>query len=157
MNELTADMWTMYNPADGIHFTDNGYLYEAECMYTAITGKMDRRDQLPVLSAEAGTEQSASDAAPASHAIDNDYSTIWHSSYAAGDSALTDRSCHWLSLELQEQSQVSGFAYLPRQVNSNGIITEYEIQVSEDGADYWTVASGTWEDDPCSSPVSGAE
>lgn len=145
MNELTADMWTMYNPADGIHFTDNGYLYEAECMYTAITGKMDRRNQLPVLSAMAGTEQSGTDASPASHAIDNDYSTLWHSSYAAGDSALTDRSQHWLSLKLQEQSLVGGFSYLPRQANSNGIITEYEIQVSGDGVDYQTVASGTWE------------
>ena len=47
--------------------------------------------------------------------------------------------------ELKEAYKVDSLRYWPRQAgNDNGTITKYEIQVSNDGENFETVASGEW-------------
>ncbi|HFI0621108.1 TPA: discoidin domain-containing protein [Streptococcus suis] len=74
-----------------------------------------------------------------SKALDNSMSTMWHTNWN-GDS----RDKMWISLDLGESKQVSMFKYVPRSSVSNGIITKYEIQVSDDKTTWRTVASGDW-------------
>ncbi|HFU4466840.1 TPA: discoidin domain-containing protein [Streptococcus suis] len=74
-----------------------------------------------------------------SKALDNSMSTMWHTNWN-GDS----RDKMWISLDLGESKQVSMFKYVPRSSVSNGIITKYEIQVSDDKTSWRTVASGDW-------------
>ena len=42
---------------------------------------------------------------------------------------------------------VDGFRYQPRTSQTNGIITEYKIEVSTDGVTYTEAATGTWAGD----------
>ena len=106
----------------------------------------DSRDiPLNVLNVSAGdyeTDGGASEG-PANLAVDNDPSTLWHTDWYG-----TSRENHWFQFELTDAYIVDGLRYQPRQAgNTNGTITEYEIQVSNDGENFETVASGTWEGD----------
>ncbi|MBQ2383918.1 MAG: exo-alpha-sialidase, partial [Oscillospiraceae bacterium] len=66
---------------------------------------------------------------PAELAVDNDMSTMWHTDWYG-----TSNENHWFQFELTEDYKVNGLRYKPRQTgNSNGTITKYEIQVSNDG------------------------
>ena len=95
-----------------------------------------------VLTATAGDWQRGYEATegPASLALDGNESTLWHTDWYG-----TSRADHWIQFELSEEYLVDGLRYLPRSGSINGIITEYEVQVSEDGVSFRTVASGTWE------------
>ncbi len=78
---------------------------------------------------------------PANLAVDNNPDTLWHTDWYG-----TSREDHWFQFELTEGYTVDGLRYWPRQSgNTNGTITEYEIQVSNDGENFRTVASGEWE------------
>ena len=102
----------------------------------------DSRDiPLNVLTATAGDWQTGYEATegPAELALDGDPSTIWHTNWYG-----TSRDNHWIQLELSEDYIVDGLRYLPRQSGSNGTILEYEVQVSSDGVEFETVATGTW-------------
>ncbi|MBQ2383709.1 MAG: discoidin domain-containing protein, partial [Oscillospiraceae bacterium] len=80
---------------------------------------------------------------PAYFAVDNDPGSLWHTDWY-GES----RENHWFQFELTEGYTVDGLRYWPRQAgNTNGTITEYEIQVSNDGENFRTVASGEWAGD----------
>ncbi|MBQ2383022.1 MAG: discoidin domain-containing protein, partial [Oscillospiraceae bacterium] len=80
---------------------------------------------------------------PAELAVDNNHSTIWHTDWY-GES----RDDHWFQFEIDGEYNVDGLRILPRQAgNTNGIITEYDIQVSEDGETWKSVATGNWEAD----------
>ena len=80
---------------------------------------------------------------PAELAVDNDPDTLWHTDWYG-----TSRENHWFQFELTETYRVDGLRYWPRQAgNANGTITKYEIQVSNDGVNFETVASGDWEND----------
>ena len=80
---------------------------------------------------------------PAELAVDNDTGTIWHTDWY-GES----RDDHWFQFEIDGEYNVDGLRILPRQTgNTNGIITRYEIQVSEDGETWKSVATGNWEAD----------
>ncbi|MBQ7099093.1 MAG: S-layer homology domain-containing protein [Oscillospiraceae bacterium] len=77
---------------------------------------------------------------PASLAVDSNTSTMWHTDWYG-----TSNENHWFQFELTEEYAVDGLRYLPRQTgNENGTITQYEVQVSDDGVTFRTVASGTW-------------
>ena len=77
---------------------------------------------------------------PANLAMDNDLNTIWHTDWYG-----TSRDNHWIQFELSEDYQVDGLRYKPRVTgNTNGIITEYDIQVSDDGVNFTSVAAGNW-------------
>ena len=73
-------------------------------------------------------------------AIDENTSTMWHTDWYVGP----NHDNHWLQIELADDYEVNGFQYLPRQSGGNGIITGYEIHVSEDGSTWDKVAEGTW-------------
>jgi len=80
---------------------------------------------------------------PAYFAVDNDPNSLWHTDWYG-----TSRENHWFQFELTDTYSVDGLRYQPRQAgNTNGTITEYEIQVSDDGENFRTVASGEWEGD----------
>ena len=125
-----------------MHFLDAGYFYEAECMYEAVTGEAFLPEALPLADIRGLTQQHGNEAL---YAADNDYTTIWHSAWEPA----APRQDHVLILELRERSLVEGIRYLPRQDKAtNGIITEYEIQISNDGGKSYTkAAEGTWNAD----------
>ena len=78
---------------------------------------------------------------PAELVVDDDFGTIWHTDWYG-----TSRENHWIQFELSESYAVDGLRYKPRTSgNGNGTITSYEVQVSNDGETFETVATGTWE------------
>ncbi len=78
----------------------------------------------------------------ASHLVDGDPSTIWHTIY----SITLAKYPHTVDFDAAETKTMRGFTYLPRQDNSNGRIKDYEIYVSQDGKDWGTpVAKGSFE------------
>jgi len=100
---------------------------------------------ISVLTVTAGDWQRGYEATegPAELVQDDDFGTIWHTDWYG-----TSRDNHWIQFELSESYEVDGLRYKPRQGGSfNGTITEYEIQVSDDGETFRTVASGNWEKD----------
>lgn len=50
---------------------------------------------------------------------------------------------HWIDLEMEEPMAVDGLTYVPRQTGTNGNVTKYEIQISNDGTNYTKHAEGT--------------
>jgi hypothetical protein len=75
-----------------------------------------------------------------SNAIDGDPSTIWHTEWEANPPQYP----HHITIELQEQTEIKGLTYLPRQDMSNGWIAEYKVYVSVDGKAWGdTAAAGT--------------
>ena len=80
---------------------------------------------------------------PAELAVDDNMNTMWHTDWYG-----TSNENHWFQFELTEDYLVNGLRYKPRQTgNSNGTITGYEIQVSNDGVNFETIASGAWAND----------
>ncbi|MBP3660108.1 MAG: glycoside hydrolase N-terminal domain-containing protein, partial [Oscillospiraceae bacterium] len=106
----------------------------------------DSRDiPLDVLTVSAGDWQTGyeNSEGPAALAVDNNPNTLWHTDWYG-----TSRENHWFQFELTDSYTVDGLRYQPRQAgNTNGTITEYKIQVSDDGENFRDVASGNWEGD----------
>lgn len=77
----------------------------------------------------------------ARHAIDDDPSTFWHTSW----SGARDPQPHEIQIDLSAAFELAGFTYLPRQNQQNGRIREYEFYVSKDGKE-WSepAARGRW-------------
>ena len=72
--------------------------------------------------------------------LDDDFTTLWHTDWYG-----TSREGHWIQFEISGDYAVDGLRLKPRSSGgNNGIITEYMIQVSNDGVTFETVASGTW-------------
>ena len=97
---------------------------------------------ISVLTATAGDWQKGYEATegPANLVLDDNFSTIWHTDWYG-----TSRANHWIQFELSETYAVNGLRLKPRQSGGeNGIITEYEIQISNDGENFETIASGNW-------------
>ncbi|MBP3659845.1 MAG: discoidin domain-containing protein [Oscillospiraceae bacterium] len=97
------------------------------------------------LTATAGDWQKGYEATegPANLVLDDNFSTIWHTDWYG-----TSRENHWIQFEIDGSYAVDGLRIKPRQSGGeNGIITQYDIQVSNDGENFTSVASGTWEAD----------
>ncbi len=87
---------------------------------------------------------------PKGYAADNQMNTFWHSNMA------TNESGRWIAVELPEVTWVSALRYRPRSdytsanasatptVNGNGYVTSYRIEVSRNGTDWTSVATGDW-------------
>ncbi|MBQ2384286.1 MAG: discoidin domain-containing protein, partial [Oscillospiraceae bacterium] len=103
----------------------------------------DSRDiPLEVLTVSTGNYQTGYEDSegPAELAVDNNPNTIWHTDWYG-----TSRDDHWFQFEINGDYNVDGLRILPRQTgNTNGIITEYDIQVSEDGETFFSITSGEW-------------
>lgn len=91
--------------------------------------------------ASAGSEQSKTGSeGPAFNVLDNDSNTIWHTAWAG-----TELEVQWIDIDLGTAQTVNGIRYLPRQSGVNGVITGYEIYVSNDGgSNYTKVCEGQW-------------
>ena len=103
----------------------------------------------PVLS-RTGWTATASDAegvhenGAAANVLDGDPATIWHSEYWTTLLPLP----HWITLDLQQPTELSGLQYLPRQDgNANGRIGRFSVRLSTDGVHWQTATHGTWADD----------
>lgn len=75
----------------------------------------------------------------ASRAVDDRPETYWHSEFQPH--APLPQS---VTLDLGSQRPVDGLSYQPRLDGSNGMITAYDVSVSDDGSTYTPVASGDW-------------
>ena len=131
-----------------IRYSLDGSTFEGDLSVTVAVNRYDADDpsrDIPVdlLTATAGDWQTGYEATegPAELVLDGNESTIWHTDWYG-----TSRTDHWIQFELSDSYTVDGLRYLPRQGGStNGIITEYQIQVSDDGISFETVKSGSWE------------
>jgi hypothetical protein len=83
---------------------------------------------------------------PAADAYDGDSTTFWHSEFK-GKEAKTYP--HELQLELEKPVSVCGLKVLPRQDESRaGWVKDVAIQVSRDGQQWATAATGTLNTNP---------
>jgi endo-alpha-N-acetylgalactosaminidase len=75
----------------------------------------------------------------AAKAIDGDPSTHWHTAWSTVDPPAAYP--HWIVLDLGASYNVDGFAYLPRQVGTNGRMKDYQLYVSDDPQNWGTPVS----------------
>jgi len=95
--------------------------------------------------AESITADSFQATNPPSYAIDNNWSTFWHSEYSPVLVPLP----HQITIDLGTSQTLNGFTYLPRQDGgSNGNIGQYVLELSTDNKTWTTVANSTFIDDP---------
>ncbi len=76
------------------------------------------------------------------NAFDNIVATAWHTDW----SGMSPTQPHNIDINLGATYQLSGLRYTPRQEEgTNGIVTQYEIYVSQDGTN-WSdpIAAGFW-------------
>ena len=93
----------------------------------------------------AGSEQKSGTATegPKKFAVDGNTSTYWHSNWTP-----TTVNDLWIAFELQKPTKLDALRYLPRPAGSkNGSVTEYKVQVSDDGTNWTDAGSGTWTTD----------
>ena len=93
----------------------------------------------------AGSEQTSGTATegPKKVAVDGNTSTYWHSNWTP-----TTVNDLWIAFELQKPTKLDALRYLPRPAGSkNGSVTEYKVQVSDDGTNWTDAGSGTWTTD----------
>lgn len=88
------------------------------------------------MSVVASSQETSAENGAASNMIDGNTSTIWHSRY----SGTIARPPYTIDLDLGDSYQIDTFAMLPRQSGVNGIITKYDLLISETGED------GSYED-----------
>lgn len=103
--------------------------------------------ELPVTGMTAAAGSQNSDGEGASKVLDNDPSTFWHTNYRvdADKASNGGRPKHWITIDLGGSYLVSGLKYLPRtDGNTNGTITEYQIEVSTDGQTFTPYQRGEW-------------
>ncbi len=77
-------------------------------------------------------------------AIDDNPATFWHTQWNGAQPGHP----HHLAVDMDEQAEISGFTYLPRQDGRQGagVIAEYEFYLSRDGKDWGQpVARGNFE------------
>lgn len=77
---------------------------------------------------------------PASHLVDDDPQTIWHTTYIV----TTAQHPHWVDFDAGRPVRLKGFVYTPRQGGStNGNIKEYTISLSDDAKTWREVLRGS--------------
>ncbi|WP_294296536.1 discoidin domain-containing protein [uncultured Chryseobacterium sp.] len=82
--------------------------------------------------------ESGSTKYPAAYAIDDDPATFWNSGPVQPSSILP-----YLTIDTGRQQSINGITYLPRQDgNSDGMVSHYRIEVSNDGSHWLTASEG---------------
>ena len=88
---------------------------------------------------------------PVSLAFDGNPGTIWHTQYSPSKKELPAT----ITIDMNQVNRIHEFVYLPRQSGGvNGIVTGYQLKVSQDGSNYEEVASGTLAADNTSKTIS---
>ncbi len=72
-------------------------------------------------------------------AVDNNTSTIFHTPWGG-----TDKSNFWITLEMEEVTEIDALRYLSRSGNGNGIVNEYKVEISLDNESWEEVSVGNW-------------
>ena len=137
-------------PGTPATFDDEGTTDGVKCAVCGITlveqetaPKLDYNEGIvpvEVLVATTGDWQTGyANEGPAGLVLDDDFSTIWHTDWKG-----TSRDNHWIQFELKDDYTVDGLRYKPRSGSRNGVITEYAIQISDDGVSFETIATGEW-------------
>lgn len=84
------------------------------------------------------------------NALDGQPHTIWHTQWVASSPPLP----HALTLDLGAVLWVDGLSYLPRQSGgSNGTLTRYRLDTSQDLITWTALPSGSWPNDPTEKTV----
>jgi hypothetical protein len=98
--------------------------------------------------AEADSEETDDEQAPASAAIDGDTATFWHTAWEPAPNDTNDAKLpHELRVDLGAAHPLTGFSYVPRQTGTHGRIKDWEFYVSNDGSAWGTaVKSGSFAD-----------
>ncbi|MBQ2941665.1 MAG: discoidin domain-containing protein [Clostridia bacterium] len=80
------------------------------------------------------------------HAFDGDIKTHWHTFYRAEGTEIVekDEAPHTVTVTFPKEMEISGWRYTPRQDNSAGTITAYNIYGSKDGKNFEKIYSGTF-------------
>ena len=125
-----------------IQYSLDGVSFAGDLSVTVFVNRYDADDAsrdipVSVLTPTAGDSQSGEGP---ERVLDNNTETLWHTDWYG-----TSRANHWIQFELSESYVVDGLRYQPRSGSINGIITEYQVQVSDDGVTFETVQSGRWE------------
>lgn len=76
----------------------------------------------------------------ASNLVDNDPTTIWHTTYGKTVALYP----HWVDFDCGSEKSVKGFIYQPRQDGDNGDIKDWKIEVSSDAQNWTEVSKGTF-------------
>ena len=77
----------------------------------------------------------------ATHLLDNDPSTIWHSAY----SVTVAKYPHWVDFELLKETLITGITYLPRSDEyKTGDVKDFSVSVSNDGQHWEEIYKGTF-------------
>ncbi len=80
----------------------------------------------------------------AHYVADNNKHTVWSSSH--GLTAIPHP--HILTIELNKETEISGFIITPKADDDAGRISEYRLLISLDGDNWESVAEGSWENTP---------
>ena len=77
----------------------------------------------------------------ATHLLDNDPSTIWHSAY----SVTVAKYPHWVDFDLLKETLITGITYLPRSDEyKTGDVKDFSVSVSNDGQHWEEIYKGTF-------------
>lgn len=91
------------------------------------------------ITASATSVYAGSAEGPAANVLDGNINTIWHTNYNPMDTLPQS-----LTVTFSEATTVGKYVYTPRQVGTNGMVTQYELYaVKADGTSV-LVTSGTW-------------
>lgn len=74
------------------------------------------------------------------NAVDGNCATFWHTEWTPLDTAPQQ-----LTIDLAQPHSLDGLSYQPRQDgNTNGVVTQYRVELSDDGTTWHSVATGSW-------------
>lgn len=94
------------------------------------------------MTASATSEHASTSEGPASYVLDGNSSTIWHTAY----NPKVDLP-QILTVSFGQTRTVGRYVYTPRQVGTNGIVTQYELYAVQGGGEAVLIASGSWAED----------
>lgn len=94
------------------------------------------------MTASATSVYAGSAEGPAANVLDGNINTIWHTNYNPMDTLPQS-----LTVTFSEATTVGKYVYTPRQVGTNGMVTQYELYATKADGTSVLVASGTWDVD----------
>lgn len=107
-------------------FGNDGYASIAELEILGADGEPISRQHWKIVYADSEELDAANNIAP--NVFDLQESTIWHTNYSGNKTGFP----HHIIIDLQENKQITGFAYLPRaEKNRPGMIKDYRVYLKQ--------------------------